>query len=192
MREFHAVGVRKQGGVGGARHAVQFVGGVGVLVPDDQVGVAALAWVVSAPVGVRPVLVVAFDDGVGGNRNRDDVALTGVVVDDDVHLRRAVAVNDVDRYPVQRVITVGGTIRAPVGMERGRRADMGDDRRGVRRNRSVADVLVPGIVRGKELLAEQRGNDAIFQFLQKQGRAPDLSPFTARRWPNTSVGSAGS
>jgi hypothetical protein len=71
-----------------------------VLVPDDQVRVSALAWVVSTSVGIRPVLVVAFEDGVGRNRDRVDIALTGVVVDDDVHLRRTVAVHNVDQNPV--------------------------------------------------------------------------------------------
>jgi hypothetical protein len=45
---------------------------------------------------------------------------------------------------------------------------MGDDRCGVRRNWSIADILVLWIVRGKELLAEERRKDAIFQFLQEQ------------------------
>ena len=43
VREFDTVGIREQVRVAGPRHAVQLVGGVAVLVPDDQVRVAALA-----------------------------------------------------------------------------------------------------------------------------------------------------
>ena len=118
MRQLHAVGIRKQGRVGRPGHAVQLVGDVVVLVPDDQVRIAALAGVVAAAIGVRPVLVIAFDDGPCRDRNRHDVALAGIVVDDDVDLRRAVAVNDVDRNPVQRTVAVGGTIRPQSGWMR--------------------------------------------------------------------------
>ena len=50
MQQFHAVGVGKQCRIGGPRHPIQLVGGVGVFVPDDQVRIAALAAVVAAPV----------------------------------------------------------------------------------------------------------------------------------------------
>ena len=64
MRQLDAVGVRKQRRIGRPRHAVQLVGGVGVLVPDEQVRIAALAGVVAAAVRIRSVLIIALDDGI--------------------------------------------------------------------------------------------------------------------------------
>src|SRR5262249_48395912 len=119
--QLHPAGVREQFRVGGPRHPEQFVGDVVVLVPDDQVGVTAGA----APVaggGVGPVLEVALDDRVGRDRDRDEVALAGVVVDDDVHLRRAVAVDDVVGDAVERAAAVAGAVRAPVGVDANRSA----------------------------------------------------------------------
>ena len=177
MRQFDAVGVGKQGRVAGPGHAVQLVGDVVVLVPDDQVRIAALVGVVAAAVRVRSVLVIPFDDGVGRNRHRDDVAFAGIVVDDDVDLGGAVAVDDVVRDAVERAVAVAGTVLAPIGMDADRAADVGDDGRRVGRHGRVGDVLVPGIVRGKELLAQQSGHDAIFQLLELQWRMPaHISP----------------
>ena len=49
---------------------VKLVGDVVVLVPNDQVRIAALALAVTGPVQVRPILVIAFDDRIGRHRHR--------------------------------------------------------------------------------------------------------------------------
>src|SRR6478736_671256 len=71
---------------------VELVGDVVVGVPYQQVRIAAIAETV-----VRTVHVVAFDHDVvrGRNGSGDQVALVRIAVDDDIDLRRGVAVHDV-------------------------------------------------------------------------------------------------
>ena len=173
-------------GVGRPRHAVQLVGDVVVLVPDDQVGIAALAGVVAAAVGVRPVLVIAFDDGVGGDRHRGDVAFAGIVVDDDVDLRRAVAVDDVERNAVQRAVAVGGTVRAPVGVEMDRAPIWAMMAAELAATGALLMFWFQGLSEGKSCWPSSVGHDAIFQFLQEQVRrtgpvAADAPPAAGQR-----------
>ena len=137
MRLFHAVGIGKQGRIGGPGHAVQLVGDVVVLVPNDQVRIAALSVVVAAAVGIRAVLVIALNDRVGRDRHGHDVALAGIVVDDDVDGRGAVAVDDIVRNAVQRAVAVGRVVVAPIGMDVDRAADVGNDCRGIGRHGRV-------------------------------------------------------
>ncbi len=63
MRQFNAAGIGKQIRVGWPGHSVQLIAEVIVLVPDDEVRVAALLRVVTAAVGIRSVLVIAFNHG---------------------------------------------------------------------------------------------------------------------------------
>jgi hypothetical protein len=92
-------------------------------------GIAALNGVVAGPIGVRPILVIPFDNGAWRDGDRDDVALAGIVVDDDVHLRHtgSVSMDDIERDAVERGVAVAGTVVAPVGVDFDRAADVGDD-----------------------------------------------------------------
>ena len=168
MRQLHAAGIRKQGWIRRPRHPIQLVGGVGIFVPDEQVRIASLATIVAASVRIRSVLVIPLDDGACRNRHRHDIAFPRIVVDDDVDLGGRVAVNNVVRDAVERTLAVGGTVLAPVWMNGDRTADVRDDGRRVGRHRGVGDVLIPGIVRGKELLTEHRQHHSIFQLLNCQ------------------------
>ncbi len=79
---------------------VQLVGGVAVLVPNDEVRVVAIR--------IRAVLVIALNDRVCRNRHRHDVALAGIVVNYHVHFRRGLAVNDVVRNTVKGLAPLAG------------------------------------------------------------------------------------
>ena len=114
---------------------------------------------------------IPFDHGVRGNRHGDEVALGGVgeVRDEDLNLRRA-AIDDVDRDAVEGVI--GGRV-AEVGVNSRRGAavvgrDAADDGGGVCRDRRVGDDLIPGIVEREDLVPEERGNSAGFQFEERE------------------------
>src|SRR5262249_21760165 len=114
--QLDAARIGKQHRVAGACHAVQLIRNVVILVPDDEVGVAALAGVVAAAVEIRAVLVIALDHGTGGDGNGDQIALAGIVVNDDVYLGGAVAMHDVVRDAVQRAATITGAVLTPVGV----------------------------------------------------------------------------
>lgn len=116
MRMFIAVGIGKQGWVRRTGGAVQLVTDVVVLVPNDQVGVAALARVVTAAIGIRSALVIAFNHGVRWDRHRDDITFAGIIINGGINLGGAVAMDDVVGNAVQRAGAVGGTIRAPIGV----------------------------------------------------------------------------
>ena len=70
--------------------------------------------------------------------------------------------------PYSGLLPFDGAVLAPVGMNADRTADVRDDGRRVGRHRRIGDVLIPGIVRGKELLAQQGQHHSIFQLLDRQ------------------------
>ena len=130
------------------------------LVNDDCGGktklcdLATLTCVITAAMGIGAILVIAFDHGIGWDRHRRDVALSRIVVDDDVHFGSGVPINDVERDAIQGATAVGGIIRAPVGVQCDRSADVRDDGRRVGSHWRVADILIPGVVQRENLLAQ--------------------------------------
>jgi len=158
-----------------ARRPVELVGDVVVHVVDDQVRVAA---VVHA--NERAVLQVPLEHGVRRDGGVLQVALVGVGVDDDVDLRRAVAVDDVVGDAVEVAVVL--VVLAEVGMQPAVALlfadDVVDDRRRVGGDRGVGDRLVPRVVGGEERVAQQGRHGAVFQGLDGQG---DFSAQRPRR-----------
>src|SRR5262249_31611283 len=149
----------------GPRRPVELVGDVVVHVVDQQVRVSA---VVHARLGA--VLVVALEDRGGRYRCRRHVALAGIGVDDHAHLGRAVAMNDVVRDAVE--VRAGVIVLAEVRVEPTVTVsgdDVVDDRGGAGGHRGVGDFLIPGVVGGKNLVAQERGHRTVFQLLQTKG-----------------------
>src|ERR1051326_3077065 len=109
-----------------------------------------------APVGEadsRPVIHVTFNDGVGGNGTILDVALVRVSVDDDMSLRRGVPVNHIVRNAVQ---WISGPVILPEVRMKTTVSDFADNGRRVGSDRRLRDVLVPRIICGKKVRAEER------------------------------------
>ena len=126
-----------------------------ILVPDEEVGVAALVGVIAGAIRVRAVLIIALNDGVGRYRRGKDVALAGVIINDHADLGGGVAVHDIEGNAIQGAGAVGRAVRAPIRMDFHSAADGGNDAGGIGRHWRGADVLVPRIIRGKKILAEQ-------------------------------------
>src|SRR4029077_10128280 len=94
---------RTGGQVRGGGRIGTLIGNVVVFIPDEEVGVASPVGAVGAAAGaiqVGPVLIVSFDDRIGRDGGRDDVALRGIFVDDDVDLGHGIPVDDVERDAV--------------------------------------------------------------------------------------------
>jgi hypothetical protein len=146
-------------------HVEHLVSDVVVLVVDDHVAVAVV---------LAGRQRIAFEERAGGDRHGDQIALVGPIVDDDLEFGLR-AGDDVDGYA-----DVGAVVdRSEIGMKGAVRADGVDQRRRVRRHRRGADLLIPGIIGGEELIAHEAGHIAALEFLHARPMSRDGAPTCA-------------
>src|SRR6185312_12543689 len=106
----------------------------------------------------RFALKVAFDDWVRRHRHWNPVANASVLFDNDVDLRRRIAMNDIDGNAIKWIAIVRiawlRLVVAPIEVEMSAAASMGDHCRRVGGHGRRGDVLIPRIVGREELLAQ--------------------------------------